>query len=68
MRPARLGSLTGGCAGTGGAWGIECGRDGLSKSSYSREGLRMRLPELACWSMPPLDNPTRELEGAETGG
>lgn len=21
----------------------------------------MRLPELECWSIPPLDNPTREL-------
>lgn len=27
----------------------------------------MRLPELLCWSIPPLDNPTRELEETERG-
>lgn len=62
MRPGRLGSLTGGCGGAGGPWGIVCGREGLSKSSYSREGFRMRLLELVCWSIPPVDNPTRELK------
>lgn len=61
MRPGRLTSFTGGCGGAGGAWGIVCGREGLSKSSYSREGLRMRLPELVCCSITPPDKPTREL-------
>lgn len=27
----------------------------------------MRLPELLCWSIPPLDNPTRELQETERG-
>lgn len=66
MRPWRLGSFTGGCGGMGGPWGNVCGRDGLSKSSYSKEGLRMRLPELLCWSIPPPDSPTIELEGGDS--
>lgn len=62
MRPGRLGSFTGGWGGAGVAWVIVCGKEGLSKSSYRREGLRMRFPELQCWSNMLLDNPSRELK------
>ena len=66
-RLGRPGSRTGGWGKLAGPWGWAWPSEGLSKSSYSREGLRMRLPapELPWVSIPPPDSPNSELqEGA----